>query len=325
MSGNDLFYDLTDQDFVVRGLPYRVDEEITPTDGRLPEDLTDHLDELAWANRHVHMPTVWDAPQGRGVRVAVLDTGIDTAHPALKDAIEDAADFTGEGSVYDYDGHGTHCAGIIAGRETTVPFRGLAPRARLLIAKVLNRDGRGEGEWVAEGLRWAYRKRADIVSMSFSARASAPVLFEVIHQMLWLRRLLICAAGNRGALDQNSIGFPGRYSGVITVAAHDEYGNPTSFTSRGGEIDFIAPGANVWSTYPGGRYAKLSGTSMATPFVAGLAALILSKHIAARHNRTPIRNNQDLHEHLLRLATHPGHHDNATGYGALRPLRDFIP
>lgn len=325
MPTQGFFDELEEQDFLVQRLRYRIDAQFAPADGKLPEELTDHLDDLDWANRHVHMPQVWDMPQGRSVRVAVLDTGIDRHHPALKDAIEDAADFTGEGSVFDHDGHGTHCAGIIAGRETEVPFRGIAPQARLLIAKVLDRTGRGQAEWVAEGLRWAYRKRADIISMSFAARGSSHVLFEAIHQMLWLRRLLICAAGNRGALDQNSIGFPGRYSGVITVAAHDEHGNPTAFTSRGGEVDVIAPGAGIWSTFPGGRYAKLSGTSMATPFVAGIAALIVAKHLISRHNRTPIRNNQDLHEHLLRLATHPGYHDNATGYGALRPLRDFVP
>jgi subtilisin family serine protease len=119
------------------------------------------------------------------------------------------------------------------------------------------------------------------------------------------------------------VGYPGRYGGVITVASHDEDGNRSGFSSRGGEIDFMAPGSNIWSTYKDGGYAELSGTSMATPFVAGLAALIASKHRKEKNNKTPLENNEDLRNHLMWMATHPGYHDNVEGYGPLQPFQYF--
>lgn len=268
---------------------------------------------------------VWRETKGKGVRVAILDTGVEDAHPALRHVIDDIANFTNTDSTEDRDGHGTHCAGIVAAREAEgVPFQGIAPEARLLIGKVLNDEGRGSPQWIADGITWAIRNGVDIISLSLSGPPS-PALFDAVHQALWLRKFVICAAGNDGSMRQNGIGFPGRFGGVITVAAHDEYGNPSGFTSRGGEIDVIGPGTDIWSTWPGAKYKRLSGTSMATPFVAGLAALIVAKHQRDRgKNQTPIENNEDLKEHLLRMAAHPGYHDNASGYGPLWPLRYFV-
>ena len=136
-------------------------------------------------------------------------------------------------------------------------------------------------------------------------------------------KIVICAAGNDGALMTNSVGYPGRYGGVITVAAHDINGNPSGFSSRGGEVDIMAPGTDIWSTYKDGGYKSLSGTSMATPFVAGLAALIASKHKATANNSTPLQNCEDMKNHLMIMATHPGYHDNQSGYGPLQPFVYF--
>lgn len=277
---------------------------------------------INWAEFLLRIPDVWQNTQGEGVKVAVLDTGIDPDHPDLEEAILDTVDFTGDG-IEDANGHGTHCAGIIAARLNNVGFVGVAPKCDLLIAKVLANNGSGAYQWITSGIDWAVAKGAHIISMSLGGPVSADILFTAIHAALVKNVFVVCAAGNDGSLYQNSIGFPGRYGGVITVAAHDQNGNRSGFSSSGGELDVMAPGSDIWSTYKNGGWASLSGTSMATPFVAGLGALILSKHMNTANNQTPLDNNENLKEHLLRMAAHPGYHDNETGYGPLQPFQYF--
>jgi subtilisin family serine protease len=300
---------------------YDIVDIVSDTRGLAP--LATHREErLRWAEQLLRLPDVWRRTKGQGVRVAVLDTGIDPDHPDLEGAIELTRDFTGEG-IEDLNGHGTHCAGVIAARQNEIGFIGTAPLASLLVGKVLRNSGAGTLEAVAAGVRWAVEERVDILSMSLGATEGSAQLFEAIHTALARGVIVICAAGNSGALFTNSIGYPGRYGSVITVAAHDQHGQPSGFSSRGSAIDFMAPGQDIWSTYRQGGYAKLSGTSMATPFVAGLAALVLAKHRKAGHHTSPIENCEDMRQHLLRMAAHPGHHDSARGHGPLLPFAYF--
>lgn len=275
-----------------------------------------------WAGAILDIPSIWQQTQGAGVKVAILDTGIDTDHPDLASAIVDTKDFTGDG-IEDVNGHGTHCAGVVGARLNGVGFVGVAPQSQLLIAKVLGNDGTGASEWVTDGIYWAVEQGANILSMSLGASVSSPEIYKAIQYALYHGVFVICAAGNEGSLTTNSIGYPGRYGGVITVAAHDQNGNPSGFSSRGGEVDLMAPGSDIWSTYKDGSYQSLSGTSMATPFVAGLAALIAAKHHASDSNNTPLLNNEDMKNHLLSMAAHPGYHDNQSGYGPLQPFKYF--
>ncbi len=277
---------------------------------------------INWGQRLLGIHELWVKSQGKDVNVCVMDTGIDPDHIDLKDAILDVKDFTGDG-IEDLNGHGTHCAGVIAARANDAGFIGVAPKAKLLIAKVMANDGNGSFEWIKGGIDWAVEKGAHIISMSISGPTTSNILYKAVHRALEKGVFLICAAGNEGSLYQNSIGYPARYGSVIAVASHDENGNPSGFSSQGGEIDVMAPGSRIMSTYKDGGYAELSGTSMATPFVAGLSALILSKHLEDKTSKTPVENNEDMRNHLLRMASHPGHHDNKSGYGVLMPFQHF--
>lgn len=290
-------------------------------DARNIDDLTQIAEEgdvrerINWGHYLLGIPNSWSQSQGKGIKVAILDTGVDMDHPDLKDAIVDTKDFTEEG-IEDVNGHGTHCAGIIGARLNGVGFVGVAPQCELLIAKVLNNYGSGSYEWISSGINWAVKEKADIISMSLGGPSTDSILHRAIHLALAENVAIICAAGNDGCFGANTIGYPGRYGSVITIAAHDPNGNPAGFSSRGGEVDFMAPGTNIWSTYKNGGFAELSGTSMATPFVAGMAALILSKH-EQRQGSTPINTNEDLRDHFLYMASHSGWHDNASGYGPI--------
>lgn len=276
---------------------------------------------INWAGSILQVPAAWRESRGRGIKVAVLDTGVDPDHQDLADAIIDSKDFTGDG-IEDVDGHGTHCAGVIGARLNGVGFVGVAPECDLLIGKVLGNDGSGSYKQIAAGVDWAVAEGAHIISMSLGGPTTHPLLHRSIHSALAEGAAILCAAGNDGSLGVNTIGYPGAYGSVITIAAHDPQGNPAGFSSRGGEVDFMAPGTKIWSTYSDGGYAELSGTSMATPFAAGLAALILSKH-NSDPGSTPIATNEDLRSHLMYMSTHPGWHDNVTGYGPLLPFRYF--
>jgi subtilisin family serine protease len=296
--------------------------DLAPNAEGLAPFAVERQERLRWGEQLLRLPEVWRRTRGEGVRVAILDTGVDPDHPDLGGAIQETRDFTGEG-IEDLNGHGTHCAGIIAARRNEIGFIGAAPMATLLIGKVLRNGGSGTLQAVADGVRWATTQRADIISMSLGGMSDSPALFQAIHDALARGVIVVCAAGNAGALFTNSIGYPGRYGSVITVAAHDQHGQPSGFSSRGAEIDFMAPGHEIWSTYRQGGYAKLSGTSMAAPFVAGIAALVLAKHRQAGEHATPIRTCEDMRQHLLRMAAHPGHHDSARGHGPLLPFAYF--
>jgi len=268
-------------------------------------ELNNTEEKTNWGQSLLGVPKIWVQTKGKGVKVAILDTGVDTDHPDLEAAILTSKDFTGDG-IEDVDGHGTHCAGMVGARINGAGFTGIAPECDLLIGKVLDNTGRGTYQQIADGVDWAVAEGADIISMSLGGSESDDVLYRAIYRALAVGITVICAAGNEGALMPNNITVPAIYAGVITIAAHDRKGNPTGFTSRGGELDMMAPGENILSTYVDGGYARLSGTSMATPFVAGLAVLIISKHKQTSGNRTPIKNCEDVRQHLLRMAAHPG-------------------
>jgi subtilisin len=223
----------------------------------------------------------WGCSRGRGINVAVLDTGIDWNHADLRPNVRGAVSFVPNQTAMDGNGHGTHCAGTIGAVMNGAGVVGVAPEVSLYGVKVLANNGSGQYSWIIAGINWAIQNRMQIVSMSLGG-GSAPTALETVCNAAFNAGLLvIAAAGNAGPPtggQPTSVGFPGRYRNVIAVSAIDSNNLIAGFSSRGPEVEICAPGVQVLSTAPGGGYQQLSGTSMACPHVAGAAAVVWGSH-----------------------------------------------
>ncbi|MBO3833295.1 MAG: S8 family serine peptidase [Candidatus Brockarchaeota archaeon] len=229
-----------------------------------------------WGIEKIGAPKVWSEHTGAGVKVAVLDTGIDLTHPDLK--VAGGATFvTGTKSYNDDNGHGTHVAGIIAALDNEIGVVGVAPGASLYAVKVLNKQGSGFISWIIAGIEWSIDNGMQIISMSFGSTADSTALHDELKAAYGKGIVLVAAAGNNGP-GENTITYPAKYPEVIAVGATDENDYVAEWSSRGPELELTAPGVNIYSTYKGGSYRMLSGTSMACPHVTGTVALILSKN-----------------------------------------------
>ncbi|MBQ4821519.1 S8 family peptidase [Aquimarina sp. MMG016] len=279
---------------------------------------------IDWGVELLGVPNFWRFTKGKGVKVAVLDTGVTYTHPDLRGAICEMKDFTNSPSgVGDVNGHGTHCAGIIAARDNSTGVIGVAPESQLIIGKVLGDDGSGSEDMVANGVQWAVEKGAHIISMSLGSPYPSEKIYNAIKAAMDDGVFVICAAGNNGpSLD--SVDYPGAFEETIAVGSIDRRKRISKFSSNGVQVDIVAPGDEILSTYPPRGLAKLSGTSMATPFVAGISALILSKHNEYL-GQTPIKKQKDLEEHLRKTAIDLGlvGFDIKYGYGLINPEQLF--
>ena len=228
----------------------------------------------------IKAPAAWDCSRGKGVKVAVLDTGIDNTHPDLAANYRGGISFVPGQSPMDGNSHGTHCAGTIAAAINGVGVVGVAPRASLYAVKVLSNSGSGQWSWLIAGINWCISNKMHILSMSLGG--SAPSALETMCNAAFGRGLLlVAAAGNAGpppAGTASSVGHPGKYRNVIAVSAIDSNNLIAGFSSRGPEVELCAPGVNVLSTIPGGGYGTKSGTSMACPHVSGAAAVVWGAH-----------------------------------------------
>ncbi|MBI3944649.1 MAG: S8 family serine peptidase [Armatimonadetes bacterium] len=231
-------------------------------------------DETPWGIQRMGAPGAWSqSVTGAGVNVAVIDTGIALGHPDL--AVEGGANFVAGASGYgDDNGHGTHVAGTIAALANGAGVVGAAPAARLYAVKVLDASGSGYLSDVVAGIQWCLANDMDVLNMSLGANSGTQTMKDAVDASYGAGQLLVAAAGNSGnpAGKGDNVGYPARYESVIAVAASDVNNKRASFSSTGPAVELIAPGVNIASTVPGG-YATNSGTSMASPHVAGAAAL----------------------------------------------------
>jgi subtilisin family serine protease len=223
-----------------------------------------------WNLDLVGAPAAWPVTEGKGTTVAVIDTGIDYRHPDLANRFDGmrGVDFVFGREPLDDNGHGTHVAGTIAGKKT-----GVAPATTLYAVKVLDMHGIGSEVAVLKGIEWAIKKEVDVINMSLGSSYSSTAEEELIRVAYRRGIAVVCAAGNDG---DGSYNFPASHEGAISVAAVDSQKQRAPFSNYNDMVDLSAPGVGIYSTWLGGGYKVISGTSMATPHVAGAAALVKS-------------------------------------------------
>lgn len=286
-----------------------------------------------WGLDKISAPAAWELSTGAAsVVVAVVDTGIDYTHPDLAsnmwrntaevagDSIDNDANGyvddiyginsrTGSGDPYDDNGHGTHCAGTIgATGNNGQGIAGVAWNVRLMGLKFLASNGSGTTYHAISAIDYAVDNGADVISASWGGTGYSQALYDSIERAKDAGVLFVAAAGNSSSDNDALEHYPSGYalSNIISVAASDRDDNLAYFSNYGEtSVDVAAPGVGIYSTYPGGSYATLSGTSMAAPHVAGLAALAMSLHTTESFSeiRQRILNNGDALDSLTGLVS----------------------
>jgi serine protease len=252
------------------------DAHATASAAGAPPLSNDALRNQQWGLTTLGGETAWQTQTGIGQTVAVIDSGVDGAHPDLAGQVLpgiDLVDVGGDGRV-DPHGHGTHVAGIIAAIAGNLDgIAGLAPGANILPVRVLDAQGSGWNSAVADGIIWAADHGAATLNLSLGGPGSDSVLASAVSYAQSKNVLVVAAAGNE-RVNGNATSYPAAYPGVVGVAATDEANASGTFSNTGSYVDLAAPGVNIVSTYPANSYAAISGTSMATPYAAAAAALI---------------------------------------------------
>ncbi len=283
----------------------------------LANELQDFVD---WGLKLHGIPELQNATQGEGVKVAILDTGrpdhFDCPPPIF------SFNFTRYPTDIDGNGHSTHCAGILAGRANGKGVLGVAPAAQVGYCKVLGDDGSGDNQSIVAGIDAAIAQGVHVISMSLGGGYDRSI-DAACKRAVKAGIFLICAAGNQGEQgSRNTIGWPARLNDTIAVASYSESGLISGFSSRGPEIDVAFPGEQILSCWPGNKYRRLSGTSMATPFAAGVVALMLSyqRKLAANGKIvTPVVTAEDLQNRFAQYAVDQGQkgRDRDWGFGTV--------
>ncbi|MER5304798.1 type VII secretion-associated serine protease mycosin [Streptomyces lasiicapitis] len=288
-----------------------------------------------WALQRVLLDELWRQSTGKGVSVAVIDTGVDIKNPQLKSAVD-----TSRGRIFldrnlkdengnkikrgnangttDTVGHGTRVAGIIAARPAKgTGFVGLAPDAKIIPIQQNDAEGHGTTDGLAKAIDYAVDEGAGVINISqdtANAVKPAPQLQAAVNRALGKKRVIVASAGNDGLGGNVKPTYPASYEGVLAVAASDRNNERAPFSQSGKWVDVAAPGVDMISTVPGGGHCSDNGTSFAAPYVAGLAALIKSKHPTWTPHQITAQIQQTAERSI------PGH-DRLVGWGVVDPVR----
>lgn len=235
------------------------------------QPITQPLQIVPWGITKIKADLTWSVSNGAFVKVAVLDTGIDFSHPDLKERIK------GGYNIIDYkrlpnddNGHGTHVAGIIAAINNSIGTIGVSPNVDLYAVKVLDSLGNGYTSDLIQGVEWSITNKMQVINMSLEA-LNSQALYDAIRKANQAGIVQVASAGNNPTAP---VAYPAAYSEVISVTAVDSNNDKANFSSTG-KVDVAAPGVSIYSTYKGSTYSTMSGTSMASPYVAGTVALML--------------------------------------------------
>jgi type VII secretion-associated serine protease mycosin len=286
-----------------------------------------------WALQRVNLDALWAQSTGKGVDVAVVDTGVDVKNPQLTKAVDASKGenlLPGKNSkgekiergnsqgTTDTVGHGTRVAGIIAARPMQgTGFVGLAPDARIIPIKQNNAEGDGTASTLARAIRDAVDAGAEVINISQdTANAVKPddSLEQAVNYALNQKVVVVASAGNDGLGGKVQITYPASYKGVLAVAASDRNNERASFSQSGDFVGVAAPGVDMISTVPGGGHCSDNGTSFSAPYVAGVAALLKSKY--------PDWTAQEVVAQIEQTAERsiPGH-DRLVGWGVVDPVK----
>lgn len=279
-----------------------------------------------WPIKTFNIEKSWKSSQGEGVKIAVIDTGCDLNHEDIKENIIDGFNVLSPNSEpLDDNGHGTHVAGTISASNNSLGMVGVAPRAKIMPVKALDGSGRGDNKNVTQAILWAVDNGADIITMSLGSEYPCPQMEQAIKYAKNKHVIIFCAAGNSGI--DSGIQYPAKYADTVSIGAVNEKLEICEFSCCGPELDFLAPGYNIVSAVPGNNYASMNGTSMATPFAVGCAALLLSY---ARKNPNAaidnmLRTREDyiaaFARNSIRLKqTKYAGNKNYEGYGIIKPI-----
>lgn len=288
-----------------------------------------------WSLQRVLLDELWKQSTGKGVRVAVIDTGVDVKNPQLKKAVDtksginllpkDLKDDSGnkiergkEDGTTDTVGHGTKVAGIIAARPAKgTGFVGLAPDATIIPIQQNDADGHGTAETLATAIQHAIDEEADVINISqdtAKAVEPAPELKQAVDAALAEGIVVVASAGNDGLGGNVKRTYPASYDGVLAVASSDRNNERAPFSQSGDFVGIAAPGVDMVSTVPGGGHCADNGTSFSAPYVAGLAALIKAKHQDWTRKQIVAQIQQTAERSVAG-------HDRLVGWGVVDPVR----
>ncbi|MEV5340579.1 type VII secretion-associated serine protease mycosin [Streptomyces sp. NPDC052676] len=286
-----------------------------------------------WALQRVNLDELWAQSKGKGVQVAVIDTGVDVKNPQLTDAVDvskgknllppknrkgEEIDRGNASGTTDTVGHGTRVAGIIAARPVKgTGFVGLAPEATIIPIKQNDAEGNGTARTLADAIRYAVNAGADVINISQdTANAVEPDqrLKQAVDYALAKQVVVVASAGNDGLGGNVKVTYPASYEGVLAVASSDRNNERAPFSQSGDFVGVAAPGVDMISTVPGNGHCSDNGTSFSAPYVAGVAALLKAKYPKWTAQQIVAQIEQTAERSI------PGH-DRLVGWGVVDPVK----